>query len=472
MSALLDAMMDSPSAVLEHDMYEAYHFTADQVRRFQDRWVAKRFADLRPRVPMLDKLAKEQGIDSVTCVDDAAPLLFSHTVYKSYPMSYLENYRFDKLTKWLSGLTTTDLGRVDAKDIDSINAWFDELDAKTDLLVAHTSGTTGKLSFLPRTKQQSLQLNTLYSNIWRDFNGPNTGPDMIEHHRPLIFAGYRYGASMGQRQLNLQVQQWAGGEHNALFLYPEGRLSADVMSLSGRIRAAEAKGELGSLKIPASLLKRREEYIAREKDRPQAMTKFLEVARERFGKQDVFFGAMYGPMFDCAVEGLKRGQSRLFGRGSFVGTGGGRKGRVFPPNWRETIEEFFGFPLSHELYAMSECMVPASLCQAGKYHFPPMAVPYVLDPKTGKVLPRKDGTTGRMALLDLMPETFWAGFISGDEVTAGGWEQPCNCGRTSFYIDSNIRRYSEQEGGDDKILCGGAPEAHDSAIAFLAEYAQ
>jgi hypothetical protein len=120
---------------------------------------------------------------------------------------------------------------------------------------------------------------------------------------------------------------------------------------------------------------------------------------------------------------------------------------------------------------MSECTVPSALCSEDKYHFPPLAIPYLLDPNTGKQLPRKDRTTGRLALFDLLPDSYWAGFISGDEVTVGGWEKPCRCGRTGFYVDSDIHRYSEKQGGEDKILCSGAPEAHDSAIAFLAEYA-
>jgi hypothetical protein len=121
---------------------------------------------------------------------------------------------------------------------------------------------------------------------------------------------------------------------------------------------------------------------------------------------------------------------------------------------------------------MTEISFGSALCAAEKYQFAPMLVPYLLDPRTGALLPRKDGTTGRMALFDLMPDTFWAGFITGDEVTAGGWEKPCSCGRTGFYVDTTIRRYSEQEGGDDKVLCSGAPEAHDNAMAFLAGLGQ
>jgi hypothetical protein len=472
MSDLFSEMMKSPQAVIEHSLDEVFRFTPDQIKRFQDHWVARRFAELRPKVAMLDKLAKEQGVDTVRNADDAAPLLLAHTVYKSYPMSYLENARFEKLTKWLGGLTATDLSAVDASGIETIDDWIDELDAKTDLLLTHSSGTTGKLSFLPRTKEQSRQIRHLYSNLWRDFNGANTGPDLINTPLPMIMPAYRYGAGMGQRTANLNVEMYAGGEDNVLFLYPTQRLSADVMSLSGRIRTAEAKGELGSLKIPQKLLQRRDEFIELEKQRPQAMAQFLETARARFGGQDVNIGAVFTLLYDWAEEGLKQGQKHIFGPNSFVASGGGKKGRALPDNFKEVIQDFLGVETIHETYSMTEISIGSGLCAHDKYHFPPMLVPYLLDPNTGAVLPRRDGTTGRMAFFDVLPDTYWAGFITGDEVTAGGWDKPCACGRTGFYVDTSIRRYSEKEGGDDKVLCSGAPEAHDNAIAFLAELGQ
>jgi hypothetical protein len=456
---------------MDDTLDKVFEFSSEQIKQFQDHWVSKRFAELRPKVVMLDKLAKEHHIETVACADDAVRLLLAHTVYKSYPMFYLENGRFDKLTKWMSGLTATDLSGVDAAGIESIDDWLDALEAKSDLLVTHTSGTTGKLSFLPWTKQEARRTNALYSRYWRDFNGPSSGPDMLKADLPMIVPGYRHGAAMAQRTAALKEEMFTGGNpDNIVFLYPTERLSADVMSLSGRIRTAEAKGELGALKIPEALLKRRDEFIAREKERPQAMSRFLEEASTRFAGKDVWIGALYGIFYDWAVEGLGLGQQRIFGSNSYASIGGGKKGREFPEGWRDTIEEFLGFPLTNDIYAMSECTVPSALCSEDHYHFPPMAIAYLLDPKTGNLLPRKDGTTGRLALFDIMPESYWAGFISGDEVTAGGWETPCKCGRTGFYVQSSIRRYSEKEGGDDKIMCAGAPEAHDSAIAFLTNY--
>jgi hypothetical protein len=91
----------------------------------------------------------------------------------------------------------------------------------------------------------------------------------------------------------------------------------------------------------------------------------------------------------------------------------------------------------------------------------------VLHPETGQPLPRSGTQTGRFALMDLLPENYWGGLVTGDEVTLSGWDEPCSCGREGPYLHSTIRRFSEIQGGDDKINCAGAPEAHDKAIEYL-----
>jgi len=57
--------------------------------------------------------------------------------------------------------------------------------------------------------------------------------------------------------------------------------------------------------------------------------------------------------------------------------------------------------------------------------------------------------------------------LSGDRVTM--CFDKCACGRDGPFLNTDVRRYSEKEGGDDKVTCAGAPEAHDNALKFLAE---
>ena len=65
------------------------------------------------------------------------------------------------------------------------------------------------------------------------------------------------------------------------------------------------------------------------------------------------------------------------------------------------------------VYGMSECMGVAPLCSHGHFHFMPWMVGILVD-KDAKELPREGVQTGRLALFDLLAETYWGGFISGD----------------------------------------------------------
>jgi len=117
---------------------------------------------------------------------------------------------------------------------------------------------------------------------------------------------------------------------------------------------------------------------------------------------------------------------------------------------------------------MSEMVAPSRACPAGHYHIPPWEIPFLLDPASGAQYPRTGTQSGRFACFDLNAETYWGGFVTGDAVTLSwGDTEPCGCGRIGPYVHRGIRRFSEAEGGDDKVTCAGAPEAHDNAINYL-----
>ena len=472
MTGFVEALKRDPLNYVDRHYDEGYALSPAELEDIHLAGLRKRFFALRPALPALAKLAADQGIREINTIDDAAPLLFPHTVYKSYPLSFLERGQFDKLTKWLGGLTTVDLSGVDLTGVETIDEWIARIEAATDINLIHTFGTTGKLSFLPRTKTQKRITATLNAHCIRDFKGANSGPDILKHHMPLISPSYRHGASAIIRGMNYMAVAYAGGYDNALFLYPDAYFSADVISLAGRMRAAEARGEAGQVNLPPALIARRDEFAAREQGRAADMDRFFEEARRRFGGQDVFLFAVWPILFEWAEEGLKRGMKGVFGKNSILTTGGGSKGKVLPPDYKETIFEFLGFDRHFEFFGMSELMANAPRCGADHFHFPPVIVPYVLDPATGQPLPRRGKQTGRLALMDLLPDSYWGGLVSGDEVTMGGFDEPCACGRAGPYLEANIRRFSEAQGGDDKINCAGAPEAHDKAMDFLLERTQ
>ena len=467
MSELFRNLLHDPLSYIDGDYIAGHAFTREQIEAVHLAGLRKRFDELRRQVPVLDRLASEQGIDAIHSLEDAVPLLFPHTVYKSYPLSLLERGQFDRLTRWLDGLTALDLGKVDASGVDSIDAWIRRLDEQTDMRLLHTFGTTGKLSFMPRMREHWIQSTTLTAHAIRDWNGYGSGPDLMSARLPMVQPGYRYGAGATYSGVEAMVKLWAGGDDNALFLYPHDYFSADIASLAGRLRAAEARGEQGTLELSPGLLARREEFAQREQQRPERMKEFLQTAIRRFGGRDICLFAVWPILFEWAEQGLAQDMRNLFGKGSLLMSGGGSKGRVLPDDYREQIFEFLGYDRTFEIYSMSELMPGNPRCEAGNYHVPPVLVPFVLDPQTGKMLPRSGTQTGRFACFDMLPDTYWGGLVTGDEVTMGGWDEPCSCGRKSPYLHGTIRRFSEIQGGDDKINCAGAPEAHDRAVEFL-----
>lgn len=446
---------------------QAFQLTREQLDEIHLRGLQKRFNELHPRLTALGKLAEEQGIRHIDHINDVVPLLFPHTVYKSYPLSLLERGRFDRLTHWLAGMTTTDLSEIDAKDVQTIDEWIALIEKTTDVQLLHTSGTSGKLSFIPRTRRQWDDTVRITANSLRDWHGHGKGPDVLQNHMPLVIPAYRYGASASNRGVDRMVSLYAGGDQNALFLYPGAYYSADVASLAGRLRAAEARGEQGQLELSPALLARREEFALRERERPEQMKRFFEAAVERYAGKDVILFAVWPILFEWAEEGLAHGLRQVFGPNSVLMTGGGSKGRVLPDDYRQQIFDFLGFSRYYEYYSMSEIMAGCPRCDEGNFHIPPTMVPFVLDPQTSQPYPRQGTHTGRFALMDLLPDSYWGGLITGDEVTLSGWDEPCACGRHGPYLHATISRFSEQQGGDDKINCAGAPEAHDKAIEFL-----
>ncbi len=89
----------------------------------------------------------------------------------------------------------------------------------------------------------------------------------------------------------------------------------------------------------------------------------------------------------------------------------------------------------------------------------------LLDPETGKPMPRTGQQTGRASFFDPTQDGAWGGIISGDRITVD--YDPCECGRTTLHIHPKIMRFSELTGDDDKITCAATPQAQDDALGFL-----
>jgi hypothetical protein len=258
------------------------------------------------------------------------------------------------------------------------------------------------------------------------------------------------------------LDNFAGDRAHLYTLY-DVDMSADVMFTAARVRLAESRGELDRLQVSPSLRARMAEFEAIQKDTAQAMDRIFERLISKKGEK-VYLSGMSGAVTDLAKKALGLGYRDTFSK-CVVQSGGGNKGGKLDENWEDLIMEFSGAKRVGQYYGMSEVTMMASKCEAGRYHIPPWVIAYVLDPDTGRPLPREGVQTGRAAFFDLVPTTYWGGFATGDGFTVD-WT-PCPCGRTSLHVHGEVGRLSEKRGGDDKITCAAAEDAHAAAIDFL-----
>jgi hypothetical protein len=460
---------DDIAAHMQLSWDELFGMDRAEVEKFQLRSAQRRFEELVPKVKLLKTQVDATGITAIRSREDLVPLLFEGAVYRSYPVSLIEKNRFDQLTQWLAGLTSLDLSAVNVRGLEGIDSWLDALEAQTNLRVFHTSGTSGKLSFLPRsTLEDELQFEgfmKLHAGFGEDKGVKLGGEDDIR--LPVVFPSWRYGRIVAQRVLRHWERRVAPTPEQCYTL-TNGTLSADLLSLSGRIRIAQAKGQLHEMKLSDPMRVALKRYLEELERRPQETAQFFEDVVEKLRGKRVYMVAVQSVLVAAAKAGLSRGLSDVFAPDSCAATGGGAKGTDMPENWQEILQTFTGIARWQRAYGMTEMVGAMLLCDEGYYHIPPYYIPFLLDPKSGAPLPRSGAVTGQFAFLDLLSQTHWGGIVTGDRVTIE-WDGQCRCGRKGAYIHSNIMRYSDlaDEGGDDKISCAATINMTDAALQAL-----
>ncbi len=457
-------MADDPPRYFGYSNRNAHHLPRERFEELQLTALQQRFADLRDRLPVLAATAREQRIDHIDTLDQGADLLFPDSVYKSYPASLLERCRFDHLTKWLSRLTTTDLSGAEVSRCDGIDSWLQALEDATGLQVVNSSGTSGTMTFLPRTRDGYRIVSDIFGMTSREFNGIETLPDLRREPWHGFYLGFRGGRSHAGRAAQWVIDNFSGSRDYFHPLY-DIDMSSDVMFTAARLRRAESRGEIDRLEVSPGLKARQAQFEAIQRNTAQALDRIFEKLLSLKGER-VYIGGMSAAVAELARRGLELGYRDTFGPTCIVQCGGGSKGGKLPEGWEESVLEFTGARRIGQYYGMTEVTMITSKCDEGHYHIPPWVVPYVLDPETGRLAPREGRQTGRAAFFDLVPQNYWGGVATGDEVTVE-WT-PCRCGRTTVHAHGDIRRFSERTGAEDKITCAAADDAHAAAIDFLA----
>jgi hypothetical protein len=427
-----------------------------------------RLEQQRARIPVLAKLADAQSIHGIDCLEDAAALLFEHTVYKSYPVSLLAKQRFDQLNQWIGRLTPHDVSGVNVSKCKSIDEWLTILQSETPLDVATSSGTSGTMSFFPKSKRDyQIAVHGFRVQLAQEFGKEPTHGDLHDKIHVLTPL-YRDGHSSSGRFAPYLRQEFGFGDDTYLHTAFQFKISSDLMWLAARLRAAAAKGDATRVEVPDTLLARRAELEQMQREAPAQQSKFIRtVAQDLRGKR-VFAMGTSNMFYEVAKRGLEDGVRGLFTPDSLLLGGGGAKGMTLPANLEEILMDFFGVPEVKMSYGMTEVNSFTMTCERKHYHFLPWLAVLVLDHDTGRSLPRSGVQTGRAAFFDMTHDGTWGGIITGDKITVD-WDTPCPCGRSTVYATGKIERFSEQ-GGDDKITCAATPAAQSEAMDYLTTF--
>ena len=177
LDARTDLLLSDPAGLANQSLYEWEHMSRAEVDALQLAGLQRRFSELRDQIPVLKKLADGDDIEHIDDVEDVLPLLFEHTVYKSYPPALLEGNRFTQINRWLGRLVLPEvaeaLAAADVAGCQGLDDYFAAIDRQVPALrLGHSSGTSGTISFLP------------HSHVEADKHAQVRRPARLEHDGP------------------------------------------------------------------------------------------------------------------------------------------------------------------------------------------------------------------------------------------------------------------------------------------------
>lgn len=404
------------------------------------------FAAHRERIPLLRTRAEETGVREITGFADLVPLLFSHTSYKSYPLSLITGGRWDRLLRWYSTVSAVEPGEVDVDGVRDIDEWTDRITAAGHRPYI-TSGTSGKVSFLNCDSTDLRFLHDILEHLtcWPDPLPPKPtrcGYLLAPASGPMrSIDGFRWHAEVFARP----------GETRLL---TEDPLRVSELMSSALLRRRMAEGtatpqEISSFEAVSGV---------REEELGASLARIVEDIAEHH-VEPLLIAGMNNQQF-ALIQALR---SHGIPDGSLhpdtlVLSGGGNKGRALPDDYQQQFAAFYQGVRRVRSYGMTELQGSCLACDKGNYHVPPWVIPLVLDEAGEVLLNREHGVVeGRFAFLDVSLEGRWGGLISGDRVFVDF--SSCDCGRSGPVVLPDIRRYGDL-GGDDKITCAATLDSY------------
>lgn len=433
--------------ILRDDRYDLPAAELDPLRLEAAREL---FAERREQIPVLRKRTEESGVTEIRSFHDLVPLLFAHTVYKSYPQNLVDQGKWQALGRWLRTLSVEDPTQVDVSGVRNVDEWIDTMRAHGHLLLA-TSGSSGKVSFLNSTRGD---LEMKKRHWQRTLGWPYLTPNK---DRVVFNLGPSEGPNSAIEASRIGAELW--GKPGSIHFLTDEPLKISEVSAMAALRKRMQDGTATPQEI-ADMEKRGAEQGARMME---ALNKLVDTILAHRDQPIILTG-----MWAQHMAIIRRARELSIPDGawhpqSYISSGGGVKGVALPPDYVEQVDRFWGKVIRGTGYGMTEMLQLFPRCEKRRYHCPPGLIMLHLDQPGEKLIAPAVGTAGvvegRFGFLDLMYEGRWGGLISGDKVQID-YSGRCECGRHGPTILDTIVRYTQVTGQDDHIGCAGTIDAY------------
>jgi hypothetical protein len=427
-----------------------FDYSAAELRETQAAALDERFQERKDRIKLLGHRAREAGIAEIRRREDMVPLLFPHTVYKSYPESFLVEERWDRLGTWLGTVSPYPIAPIETGDVTDIDDWIGRLQAWGHY-VSCSSGTTGKSAMLLASERDMdwSRTDTVSVFSW----GSGVRPD-----RDRRMMGLAPTAAVPKNLVIGEAQQAAFGDPaRERFRLPIPPITVGSLTTMIVLRKKIADGTA----LPGELA----EFERTSKERQEALEKAMIAGAEalvRYRDEKLYISGLWNALYQVARIVRDMGYSAEdFHPDNCIYVGGGLKRAQLPPDYQEFVHQTFNIPAARDFqnYSMQELNSGMPKCRpGGRYHVPPWIVPFILDEQGQTLVPHEAGEVeGRAAFFDLSLDGRWGGIITGDKISLDF--DPCACGCKGASVRNNIVRYADLA-GDDKIGCAGTVDAY------------
>jgi acyl-protein synthetase LuxE len=347
-------------------------------------------------------------------------------LFKSYDRSWLDSRDFKAMTAWIGDVCTR-LPGISLDGVHEPSEWRLRLRAD-GLFLSYSSGTSGRISFVPRDgltwKALCTNGSTYANSTW--FNDPQGNAATFD----CLVVGPR-GSGMGILDAGAGLARMAERSH---FLF-DAELRDDVV---------HNLGEGGS----------RPSFLESSGLGDGHYHRAFGFARQsgNDNRPLLVFGAPFQIKRFCEQLSHEHGRLQLAPSSTLV-TGGGWKSftgeQISQQALRSLAEETLGIDRAHciDAYSATELNCAFSSCAEGNYHIPPLIEPVVLDEAfMGAAGEQGFGTLG---FLDPFAMSYPGFVITGDQGRLS--HARCRCGLTGWLIQGEIQR---TEGAEIRG-CGG-----------------